>query len=164
MSSLLRERQQGRNGTMPRCCAGTECKHPEIGLPSGDGGIKLVPTVERRFMIHDLCSHRDKDAALNTMNVCPQNFCSTQQERLARDVIVIEGQESPSTRGGSVPRKKSNMLIQNEYLVVNGSFATVGYFRCRHCMDATCVWKARNASKARAHWNDAAARPLKPEL
>jgi hypothetical protein len=54
---------------MPKCCAGNRCKHPELGLQSGDGGIKSCPDCGRK--IHDPCAIIDEEADLSKMNVCP---------------------------------------------------------------------------------------------
>jgi arsenite methyltransferase len=141
----LHERQQGRNGTMPRCCAGTECKHPELGLQSGDGGIKNCPDCGRK--IHDPCSHLDRDAA--------------------KEVAVIDGgskEDTPSTLKRSTPmpasKKKSNTLVRDQFLVVDGSFENGGVFQCRNCVAATFTWSKWNASKARAHLERCSSTPL----
>ena len=51
---------------MPRCCAGTRCNIPELGLGSG---IKNCPGCAEK--IHDVCAFEDEqEAGLSETKVC----------------------------------------------------------------------------------------------
>jgi hypothetical protein len=77
-----------------------------------------------------------------------------------KEVVVIDGDGSPSTLGRSldkgkrsapVLRKKSNTLFRDEFLVVTGSFDSGGTFQYLHCEGAKFTWRKWNVSKARSH-------------
>jgi hypothetical protein len=125
---------------MPYCCAGIHCKHPELGLHGGHGGIKNCPDCGEK--IHDPCAIIDEDAGLSKMNVCPECFYARKPP--AEDDVPTGG----SARSN---KKKRNDFVCEQFLVLEGTFSEGGRFRCKHCMEQTFVWNTWNSSKARSH-------------
>jgi SAM-dependent methyltransferase len=131
---------------MPRCCAGTECKLPELGLQSGDGGVRSCPDCGRK--IHDPCSHLESRDAVKAGKPIDGESKEGTPLPLKRSVPVSMG------------KKKSNTLVRDQFLVVDGSFESGGVFQCRNCEAATFTWSKWNASKARAHLERCSSTPL----
>jgi hypothetical protein len=63
---------------MPRCCAGTRCEIPELGLGSE---IKNCRDCDEK--IHDVCAFEDEEAGLSKTNVCP--YCWDERKPPAED-------------------------------------------------------------------------------
>jgi hypothetical protein len=159
--------KQGRNRNMPHCCAGIFCKHPELGLHSGHGGIKNCPDCGEK--IHDPCAIIDEDAELSKMNVCPACFgarkppaedhfpteesarSNTLSALAARGTIDREQAEEPKAKRGRALRKTRNSFVCEQFDVLQGSFSEGGTFRCMHCNEQTFTWHTWNSSKARSH-------------
>jgi hypothetical protein len=153
---------------MPHCCAGIFCKHPELGLHSGHGGIKNCPDCGEK--IHDPCAIIDEDAELSKMNVCPECFSARKPPAeydfptgsSARNNMLSalanhgtsdrEQVEEPEPKAKSTAlRKKRNSFVCEQFDVLQGSFSEGGSFRCRHCIEQTFTWNTWNSSKARSH-------------
>jgi hypothetical protein len=152
---------------MPYCCAGIFCKHPELGLHSGHGGIKNCPDCGEK--IHDPCAIIDEDAELSKMNVCPECFGARKPpaeddvpagESARRNTLsdlaaceTSEGEEveEPKAKKSRALRKKRNSFVCEQYVVIQGTFSEGGSFRCMHCNEQTFTWNTWNSSKARGH-------------
>lgn len=144
---------------MPQCCAGLLCKHPELGLHSGHGGIKNCPDCSEK--IHDSCAIIDEDAELNQMSVCPE--CFDARKPPAKDGVHMlsafasggtserEQAEEPQEAKRSALRKRRNSFVCDQFVVLQGTFSKGGSFRCKHCNLQTYTWNTWNSSKARSH-------------
>ena len=148
---------------MPYCCAGIFCKHPELGLHSGHGGIKNCPDCGEK--IHDPCAIIDEDAELSKMNVCPECFgarkppaendvpTGVSARRNTASALAAHGTRSerePKAKNRAL-RKKRNSFVCEQFVVLQGSFSEGGTFRCMHCNEQTFTWHTWNSSKARGH-------------
>jgi hypothetical protein len=93
-----------------------------------------------------LASSRGRDQGEEASHASSRE--EAEEERVEVERVEVEEREERT----SAMKKRTNTLVCDEFVVVEGSFSDGGTFQCRHCEGRQeYVWKRRNSSKARSH-------------